>query len=396
MIRINYYENKDVGILGAGLSGVAAAKILSNSKANIFVFDDKLDKPDFIRKKSWKNYKLWPWKTLTALVVSPSIPINAKNKHLAIQFAIKNKVKIINEIDLFFETKPEAKIIGITGTNGKSTTVASLYHILKFNKIKCVIGGNYGIPACEIKDPGKNGIIILELSSYQLEGTKKLNLEVASITNITPDHLEFHETFYKYKLSKLKIIKFLKTNGTFILNTNNKLLNEDFYEFDYKAVYGDSWKQKYYEIQKDANHEKIDRQFETEENILILCDFLNKEIPEKKLGICHGTRTGKEQLWFNENLSTNSYVFGTDIADDADKYENTIIFDMHKDNKEWLNKFDFVYSNSWDHSYNLKEMLSVWKKHLKKDGYLILNHTPGHTHQLELLKWILRGARQNI
>ena len=70
---------------------------------------------------------------------SPGIPINAKNKHLAIQYAIKNKVKIINEIDLFFETKPEAKIIGITGTNGKSTTVALLFRILKFNHVKCVI-----------------------------------------------------------------------------------------------------------------------------------------------------------------------------------------------------------------------------------------------------------------
>ena len=56
MIRINYYENKDVGILGAGLSGIAAAKILSNSKANIFVFDDKKDKPDFIRKIIGKIY----------------------------------------------------------------------------------------------------------------------------------------------------------------------------------------------------------------------------------------------------------------------------------------------------------------------------------------------------
>ena len=218
MIRINYYENKDVGILGAGLSGMAAAKILSNSKANIFVFDDKIDKPDFIRKKCWKNYNLWPWKTLNALVVSPGIPINAKNKHIAIQYAIKNKVKIINEIDLFFETKPEAKIIGITGTNGKSTTVALLFHILKFNKIKCVIGGNYGFPACEIKDPGKHGIIILELSSYQLDSAKKLSLDLATITNITKDHLDYHETFKKYKLSKLKILNFLKENGTFILD----------------------------------------------------------------------------------------------------------------------------------------------------------------------------------
>ena len=114
------------------------------------------------------------------------------------------------------------RIIGITGTNGKSTTVALLFHILKFNKIKCVIGGNFGFPACEIKDPGKDGVIILELSSYQLDGAKKLSLDLASITNITPDHLDYHETFYKYKLSKLKII-FFKTKWYIYFNINNKL-----------------------------------------------------------------------------------------------------------------------------------------------------------------------------
>ena len=236
MKEIHYYKNKNVGILGTGLSGLAAAKLLLSSKANLYIFDDKKDKPDIIQKKSWKNYKFWPWETLAALVVSPGIPINAKNKHLAIQLAIKNKVKIINEIDLFFETKPEAKIIGITGTNGKSTTVALLFHILNFNKIKCVIGGNYGFPACEIKDPGKRGFIILELSSYQLDGANKLNLDLATITNITQDHLDYHETFYKYKISKLKIINFLKESGTFILDVNNKLLNETLKKEKYKST----------------------------------------------------------------------------------------------------------------------------------------------------------------
>ena len=96
MISINFYKNKDVGILGAGLSGIAAAKILLSSKANIFIFDDKKDKPKFIEKNNWKNYKFWPWESLTTLVVSPGIPINSKIKHNAIQLAIKNKVKIIN------------------------------------------------------------------------------------------------------------------------------------------------------------------------------------------------------------------------------------------------------------------------------------------------------------
>ena len=225
MIEISSYKNKNVGILGAGLSGLAAAKILLNSRANIYIFDDKKNKPSIIKKNNWSNYKFWPWESLTTLVVSPGIPISATNQHDAIKLAIKNNVKIINEIDLFVETKPKARIIGITGTNGKSTTVALLFHILKFNKINCVIGGNFGFPACEIKDPGKSGIIILELSSYQLDGAKNLSLEIASITNITPDHLDYHETFHKYKLCKLKIIKFLKSNGTFILNVNDKFLS---------------------------------------------------------------------------------------------------------------------------------------------------------------------------
>ena len=236
MISISCYENKDVGILGAGLSGLAAAKILLSSKANIFIFDDKKDKPNFIKKNNWKNYKFWPWETLTTLVVSPGIPINAKIKHLAIKLALENKVKIINEIDLFFETKPKAKIIGITGTNGKSTTAALLFHILKFNKIKCVIGGNYGFPACGIKDPGKDGIIILELSSYQLDGAKKLHLDLATITNITKDHLDYHETFNKYKFSKFKIVDFLKKNGAFIFDSNNKLLNEMISKKKYRYI----------------------------------------------------------------------------------------------------------------------------------------------------------------
>jgi len=250
LISISSYKNKNVGILGAGLSGIAAAKILVSSKANIYIFDDKKDKPDFINDNCWKNYKLWPWEALAALVVSPGIPINAKNKHLAIELAIKNKITIINEIDLFFQSKPKAKIIGITGTNGKSTTVALLFHILKSNKIKCVIGGNYGFPACEKKDPGKNGIIILELSSYQLDGVKELRLDLATITNITKDHLDYHETFENYKFSKLKIINSLKENGTFFLDAHNKLLNEIVTEKNFKSI-------NIIKIKKDKNYNYV-------------------------------------------------------------------------------------------------------------------------------------------
>ena len=226
MNSIINYKNQDVGILGLGLSGLAAVRVLLNSKANIFVFDDKKEKPSIIKKSNWINYNYWPWESIKTLVVSPGIPINNKEKHNAIKLAIDNKVKIINDIDLFVEIYPKAKIIGITGTNGKSTTAALLFHILKFNKIKSVICGNFGIPACSINDPGENGVIILELSSYQLDGAKSLSLDIATIINITPDHLDYHETFDRYVSSKLKIINFLKRNGIFIYDKSNKLLNE--------------------------------------------------------------------------------------------------------------------------------------------------------------------------
>ena len=226
MHNIINYKNKDVGILGLGLSGLAAAKVLLNSKANIFVFDDKKEKPSIIKKRNWINYNYWPWESIKTLVVSPGIPINTEHKHNAIKLAIDNNVQIINDIDLFVETNPKAKIIGITGTNGKSTTAALLFHILKFNKIKSVMCGNFGVPACSINDPGEKGVIILELSSYQLDGAQNLSLDMATIINITPDHLDYHKNFDRYIKCKLKIINFLRNNGIFIFDKNNKLLDK--------------------------------------------------------------------------------------------------------------------------------------------------------------------------
>ncbi len=236
MNKVVNYKNQNVGILGLGLSGLAAAKILLNSQANIFVFDDNVEKPSIIKKRNWINYIDWPWKNIKTLVVSPGIPTNNRQKHNAIKLALDNKVQIINEIDLFAKTNPKAKIIGITGTNGKSTTAALLFHILKFNNIKCVICGNFGIPACSINDPGENGVIILELSSYQLDVVKTLSLDVATIINITPDHLNYHENFERYVSCKLKILDLLKKNGVFVFDKNNNFLNEIINKKNYNSL----------------------------------------------------------------------------------------------------------------------------------------------------------------
>ncbi len=157
-----------------------------------------------------------------------------------------------------------------------------------------------------------------------------------------------------------------KDKETFIFNYSRVYKNENAYD-------------KYLEIQKNAFERKIDNQWETEENINNLSNFLIDRFNNQKIeGICHGTRTGSEQAWFNKRLGNDSYVFGTDIGTNLEQYKDTIYFDMNKDNREWKNKFHFVYSNSWDHSYEPDEMLINWVSHLKEGGIIILNHTATH------------------
>lgn len=180
-----------------------------------------------------------------------------------------------------------------------------------------------------------------------------------------------------------KLIKNLLPKGFvryiwFRLNSNNK----NSFIFNYESIYkNENAYEKYLAIQKDAFERKIENQWETEENILLLSKHLNERFNSKMEGVCHGTRTGKEQAWFNKHLLNDSYVFGTDIGSNLEKYPNTIYFDMNNDNLDWKNKFDFIYSNSWDHSFNPHNMFKNWLSHLKNNGILILNHTAGHDPQ---------------
>ena len=89
MKNISYYNYKYVGVLGLGLSGNAAARILVNSKAIVFVFDDKKNKSLVPKKTTWLNYKDWNWEKIDTLFVSPGIPINSKKTHPAIKIAKK-------------------------------------------------------------------------------------------------------------------------------------------------------------------------------------------------------------------------------------------------------------------------------------------------------------------
>ena len=206
--------NKKFLIYGYGVSGKSVSKYLKNNHCKYSIFDDfkKLTKVKNVISKVILKEKL---KFFDYIVISPSIKID--KKHILYNY----KKKIIIDLDFLSNELSKQLVIGVTGTEGKSTTCLYLYQALS-TKYNCTIIGNFGTTILDQKNLKKNlgmlEIIIIELSSYQLDKLKYLKLSYAVITNIYPDHLSYHESFTKYIKSKFSIVKLLDNKGILILN----------------------------------------------------------------------------------------------------------------------------------------------------------------------------------
>ena len=129
----------------------------------------------------------------------------------------------------------------------------------------------------------------------------------------------------------------------------------------------------YKQLQTEGNKRKIDRVGVREENIKFLSNYIKSTIDQPRFGICHGTRNGKEQEWFRKYLGCD--VIGTEISDTAIQFQHTIQWDFHETKSEWIDGVDFIYSNSFDHSYNPEKCLNAWMNCVRKSGICILEHT---------------------
>ena len=167
------------------------------------MFDD--NKPDTLQTaSSWRGN--WPWQNLDALVISPGIPHLHPTPHPAAAHAAVKNIEIISEVEIALRAEPQARIVVITGTNGKSTTTALVGHCLQQAGEAVAVGGNIGRAACSLDDPGPDGVIVLELSSYQLETTPALSPTIAVVLNITPDHLDRHAGMAGYVAAKTRAL----------------------------------------------------------------------------------------------------------------------------------------------------------------------------------------------
>ena len=142
-----------------------------------------------------------------ALVVSPGVPLNT---HPIAAAARAAGVPIIGDIELFAEARaslPPHNVVGITGTNGKSTTTALVHHILQTAGVPSLMGGNIGLPILAQEPLPDGGVYVLELSSYQLDLTRTLDCDIAVLLNITPDHLDRYDGFEAYAASKERLFE---------------------------------------------------------------------------------------------------------------------------------------------------------------------------------------------
>jgi len=221
---MNFFLNKKVGILGLSRTGISSIKFLKKKGFDVFGWDDNKKILSKI-KKNGLNIQILNkvnLKKMTFLLVSPGIPSSGKKKHVILKQARKEKVEIVNDVELFFRFNPEEKYIGVTGTNGKSTTVCLLNHIFKKLKINNSLSGNIGKPVFDLKSY-KQSLNILEISSFQLELMTRTRFNVAVLLNITKDHIERHENFQKYISEKIKIFNNQSENDFSIIGIDDKV-----------------------------------------------------------------------------------------------------------------------------------------------------------------------------
>jgi len=224
-------KNRKILVVGLGKTGLETIDFLLGQGADVRTTDSTA--PDKIRETisllESKGVKveagahtddtfLWA----ETIVLSPGVPFSVPQ----IKKAMAEGIEVISEVELasrFIDTP----IIAITGSNGKTTTSTLIARILERNGRKVFLGANIGTPLIKIAgDSGKYDILVLELSSFQLQGIKSFRPYIALILNISPNHLDHHESFEEYVESKMKIFSNQTSDDWFIYNNDDQVINK--------------------------------------------------------------------------------------------------------------------------------------------------------------------------
>jgi len=208
VITSEAFRGKRYVVLGLARSGIATVDALVASGAEVTAWDNQEEARAKVADKAVLADPLEiDLAGFDGVVVSPGVPLNT---HPIAAKAREAGVPVIGDIELFAQARaglPKHWVVGITGTNGKSTVTALIHHILKCAGVPTEMGGNIGLPILAQDPLPAGGVYVLELSSYQIDLTFSLDCDVAVLTNVTPDHLDRYENFDAYAASKLRLFK---------------------------------------------------------------------------------------------------------------------------------------------------------------------------------------------
>lgn len=202
-------EGKPVAVFGIGESCLAAIKALKKAGADVVAWDDH----EAPRKKGQKaGARIKPFhehsmREYACLILAPGVPLTHPEPHQAVLAAQQAGLEVLCDIEILHRLHHGRKTIAVTGTNGKSTTTSLIGHILSQGGRKVSVGGNIGLPALAMKMPPQEGIIVLELSSFQLDLCPTFAPDIGIILNITPDHIDRHGSMEGYIASKKKLFR---------------------------------------------------------------------------------------------------------------------------------------------------------------------------------------------
>lgn len=232
MIAATGFENRNVAVLGLGKSGLATVRSLEAGGAKVFAWDDAPAKREEAAKEGFllADASGWDWKNLAAMILSPGIPFTHPEPHPAVKRAQAAGVEVIGDIELFQRAvkasgKP-ARIVAITGTNGKSTTTALIGHMVRRCGGNAQVGGNIGKAVLELDEPEASAIYVVEVSSYQIDLAPSLAPNVAVLLNITPDHIDRHGTVEHYADVKARIFVRQRESDTAVIGIDDSRTSE--------------------------------------------------------------------------------------------------------------------------------------------------------------------------
>jgi len=206
MITTPAFVGQRYAVLGLARSGMSAVESLLAGGAQVTAWDNREEPRRALEGRVELADPVGIDLTgFAGVVVSPGVPLN---QHPIAAHAASFGVPVIGDIELFALARPNLpahRVVGITGTNGKSTTTALLHHILQSAALPTRMGGNIGLPILSANPLDAGGVYVLELSSYQLDLTHSLQCEVAALLNVTPDHLDRYDGFTGYAASKARL-----------------------------------------------------------------------------------------------------------------------------------------------------------------------------------------------